>query len=293
MRMSLIPPMSGKARAVFVTVLLQVVGVRGTVTVSQVVLEPAPVGGPLFGAAKGWGRDDWIKIIQRPPAFTTRSTGVIRRTLTLDHRAPTHRCAMNGPPARRSGESVSDVLDIGKTQVYLYDGQKIIQTNDGSGNMIRQLIHGTQYIDELVQMRAADKGDLYVHQDANWNIIGLTDQGGNVVERCTYTPYGTPTFNPETSFGDWDGDRDVDATDRAAAEVGGACRGSGPSGACRLLDLDFDDDVDDDDLDLFDDLPQGLARHPGRIASGVDQPFGHQGLVFEPENAWDVGSTVY
>ncbi|UCE59324.1 MAG: hypothetical protein JSU63_18010, partial [Phycisphaerales bacterium] len=50
-----------------------------------------------------------------------------------------------------------------------------------------------------------------------------------------------------------------------------------------LLDLDFDDDVDDDDLDLFDDLPQGLARHPGRIASGVDQPFGHKGLLFEPE----------
>ncbi|UCE61658.1 MAG: hypothetical protein JSU63_07900 [Phycisphaerales bacterium] len=70
---------------------------------------------------------------------------------------------------------------------------------------------------------------------------------------------------------------------RSEGEVGGACRGSSPTGACRVLDLDFDDDVDDDDLDLFDDLPDGLARHPGRIASGVGQPFGHQGLLFEPE----------
>ncbi|UCE61673.1 MAG: hypothetical protein JSU63_07975 [Phycisphaerales bacterium] len=138
-------------------------------------------------------------------------------------------------------------------------------------------------IDELVVTRTADKGDLYVHQDANWNVIGLTDLGGNVVERYTYTPYGRMAVDGVTGPGDYDGDFHVGAADRAEAEVGGACRGSGPTGACRLLDLDFDDDVDDDDLDLFDDLPQGLARHPGRTTSGVDQPFGHQGLLFEPE----------
>ena len=26
-----------------------------------------------------------------------------------------------------------------------------------------------------------------------------------------------------------------------------------------------------------------MARHPGRAASGVQQPFGHQGLLYEPE----------
>ena len=75
-------------------------------------------------------------------------------------------------------------------------------------------------------MRATDKGDLRVHQDedseraqpatgkasrearvraatrpagvsrmrttrgGNWNVIGLTDLGGHLVERYVYTPYG-------------------------------------------------------------------------------------------------------
>jgi len=64
----------------------------------------------------------------------------------------------------------------------------------------------------------------------------------------------------------------------------GACAGSGPTGACRKLDLDFDGDVDTTDRDdYFMSLPHGLARHPGRTATAVDQPFGHQGLLFEPE----------
>ena len=72
----------------------------------------------------------------------------------------------------------------------LYDGQKIIETRvGGQANMYRQFIHGTQYIDELVMVRVKDKGDLYVHQDANWNVVGLTDLGGHHVERYVYSPY--------------------------------------------------------------------------------------------------------
>ncbi len=77
---------------------------------------------------------------------------------------------------------------------------------------MQQFVHGTQYIDELVMMRRkaersegeppaigkvskdarvrattcpqqtstkrvrGGKGDLYVHQVANWNVIGLTDR---------------------------------------------------------------------------------------------------------------------
>jgi hypothetical protein len=78
------------------------------------------------------------------------------------------------------------------TAIYYFDGQKIIETRDGSGNMVQQFIapltrrgplrgraalppmgfahhavsraNGTRYIDELVQMRVKDKGNLYVHQ---------------------------------------------------------------------------------------------------------------------------------
>jgi len=164
--------------------------------------------------------------------------------------------------------------------VYLYNGQQIIETRDGSNNMVQQFIHGTQYIDELVMVRVADKGDLYVHQDANWNVIGLTDLGGHLVERYVYTPYGELTVHQATGYGDRDGDRDVDSDDKGTP--GTDCTGT-VSGSCRILDLDFDGDYDSTDASLFDALPQGLAQHPGRTFTAVDQPFAHQGLLYDAE----------
>ena len=115
---------------------------------------------------------------------------------------------------RRLKKVVTNAGQYDGTVVFYYDGWKIIETRDGSGNLYQQFIHGTQYIDELVMMRVKDKGDLYVHQDANWNVIALTDLGGSVVQRNTYTPYGQMTVHQGTSFGDRDGDLDVDATDK-------------------------------------------------------------------------------
>jgi len=182
--------------------------------------------------------------------------------------------------------------------------------------MVAQFIHGTRYIDELVMMRAADKGDLYYHQGersereraatgkadmdvrdrpatcpkgestkrttggANWNVIALTDQGGSVVERYLYKPYGQMTVHEVTSYGDRDGDGDVDATDKGTP--GTTCTGT-VSGACRILDLDFDGDYDAADATLFDSLPQGNAQNPGRTASSLGNPFGHHGLPYDAE----------
>jgi len=183
---------------------------------------------------------------------------------------------------RRIKKVVSNTGQWDGTTVYLFDGQKIIETRDGSNNLVQQFIHGTQYIDELVMMRVKSKGDLYVHQDANWNVIALTDLGGSVVERNVYTPYGEVTVHQETSYGDRDGDGDVDSTDKGT--VGVTCTGT-VTGAYGILDLDFDGDYDSADATLFDSLPSGLARHPGRFATGVNQPFAHQGLLYEPEIA--------
>ncbi len=65
---------------------------------------------------------------------------------------------------RRIKKVVTNAGDYEKTEVYFYDGQRIVQTNNGSGAVVQQFIHGTQYIDELVMMRVKDKGDVYVHQ---------------------------------------------------------------------------------------------------------------------------------
>jgi RHS repeat-associated protein len=183
---------------------------------------------------------------------------------------------------RRIKKVVTSSGDFDKTEVYFYDGQQIVQINNGSGAMVQQFIHGTQYIDELVMVRVADKGDLYVHQDANWNVIGLTDLGRHVVERYVYTPYGELIVHQDTGYGDRDGDQDVDSTDKGT--VGTTCTGT-VSASCRILDLDFDGDYDSADATKFDALTQGAQRHPGRPATNVSQPFAHQGLLFEPELA--------
>ena len=61
--------------------------------------------------------------------------------------------------------------------------------------------------------------------------------------------------------GDRDGDQDMDATDKGTP--GSTCTGT-VSGACRILDLDFDGDYDSTDATKFDALDQGLARPHSR-----------------------------
>jgi RHS repeat-associated protein len=181
---------------------------------------------------------------------------------------------------RRMKKTISNSGDLAGTTVYFYVGQKICESRDGSGNMVAQFIHGTQYIDELVMMRAADKGDLYVHQDANFNVIGVTDLGGSLIERYVLEPYGELTVHQRSSYGDRDGDGDVDATDKGTP--GTTCTGT-VSGTCRILDLDFDGDYDSSDATLFDNLDSGNAVHPGRRFSALAQHFGHQGLWFDAQ----------
>jgi hypothetical protein len=178
---------------------------------------------------------------------------------------------------RRIKKTVASSGDLDGTTVYFYEGQKICETRDGSGNMVAQFIHGTQYIDELVMMRAADKGDLYVHQDANFNVIGVTDLGGSLIERYVLEPYGELTVHQLSSYGDRDGDGDVDATDKGTP--GTTCTGT-VTGACRILDLDFDGDYDTTDATLFDNLTPGNATHPGRrVRPHRDRRQGHSPML--------------
>ena len=93
--------------------------------------------------------------------------------------------------------------------------------------------------------------------------------GTHVIKRYVYTPSGEIIVHQKTGYDGRDGDQDVDSTDKGTP--GTDCAGT-LSGACRILDLDFDGDYDSTDATKFDSLPQGLARHPGRIATGVHQP---------------------
>jgi RHS repeat-associated protein len=148
-------------------------------------------------------------------------------------------------------------------------------------------------IDEVVMIRVKDEGELYVHQaegdqggsPKDWNVVGLTDLGGRLVERYVYRPYGEVTVHQLGGYADYDGDGDVDANDRGEI-TGLTCGGSNPSGACRVLDLDFDNDCDSSDETVFDALPHtGTVIHPARRSSLLGQPFAHQGLLLDSEIA--------
>ena len=125
---------------------------------------------------------------------------------------------------RRMKKVLTNSGDFDATVVYLYDGWKICEMQDGSDNMVQQFIHGTRCIDELVMVRVKSKGDLYVHQAER-------ERRGSV-----------------KGFGDCDGDADVDATDKGTP--GSTCTGT-VTGSCRILDLDYDSS----DATLFDARP--------------------------------------
>ncbi|MCK4659616.1 MAG: hypothetical protein KAV82_08870 [Phycisphaerae bacterium] len=176
------------------------------------------------------------------------------------------------------------------TVVYYYRGHQIVQTNDGSGNLLMQVYHGTQYIDEIVSMRL-EHGRAYVHQDANWNVTTLTDLAGQVLERYYYSPYGQLEVTAETYFGDYDGDGDIDADDADdLCTTGCTCEFTNTvTGDCRIFDFDCDNDLDETDQNTLRSLYQGLSedmqnrRIPSTTFSQTGNPFTHQGLIFDGE----------
>ncbi len=164
----------------------------------------------------------------------------------------------------------------------------MIETRDGSGNVLMQVIHGTRYIDEVVQLFLQDAGRVYVHQDANYNVTTLTDITGRVLERSFYSPYGQLEAVISKHPFDYDDDGDVDADD--ASMIDADCSGD-YSGDCRRLDADGDRDIDEDDLDIIAAYIGGLSgdtaltRVPSSPRSRLGNPFAHQGLPLDAEIA--------
>jgi RHS repeat-associated protein len=68
----------------------------------------------------------------------------------------------------------------------------------------RQYVWGLRYIDDLVLRDRSNGGTLnerlYGLQDANWNMVAVCDESGDVQERFNYTTYGVCTpLNPDFS----------------------------------------------------------------------------------------------
>ena len=85
---------------------------------------------------------------------------------------------------------------------YYWDtGWRLLEMQNGSDKTLKQYVWGIRHVDELVQLGVntdpsteSDCEDFYyATQNANFNVIGLADTSGELVERYEYTPYGRCT----------------------------------------------------------------------------------------------------
>jgi RHS repeat-associated protein len=100
---------------------------------------------------------------------------------------------------RRISKAVRNSVELDGTYHYYYDGDSLVEVRNGSDQWIRGLVWGLQYIDELIQVATepfgfvppgAQPGRHWAMQDSNWNVLGVVDYQGVLVERYEYTPYG-------------------------------------------------------------------------------------------------------
>ncbi|CAM2068617.1 Ig-like domain-containing protein [Sulfidibacter corallicola] len=90
------------------------------------------------------------------------------------------------------GRRVARVVDDGgsETTRYYYDGIRVIEERDGQNQVQASYVYG-HGLDEPVTMQRNGQ-DFYYHCDDLYNVVALTDDGGNLVERYRYGDFGTP-----------------------------------------------------------------------------------------------------
>jgi RHS repeat-associated protein len=102
---------------------------------------------------------------------------------------------------RRIQKAIANTGAWDCTYKYYYDGDSNIETRNGSDDTIKRMVWGTNYIDELVRVSTFnlafnDLEDYWACQDANYNVLGIVDGSGALIERYEYSPYGQrKTFN--------------------------------------------------------------------------------------------------
>ena len=106
-------------------------------------------------------------------------------------------------------DSLSETRDF-----YQSSSWQVLEERISGTTPDRQYVWGLRYIDDLV-LRDRSTGDetlnerLYGLQDANWNVVALSDTSGTVQKRIAYSAYGVvlplnPDFSDYTGSGyDW------------------------------------------------------------------------------------------
>jgi RHS repeat-associated protein len=101
------------------------------------------------------------------------------------------------------GRRITETHGTTTTDLYLSSANQVLEERVGGVVQARN-VWSPVYVNALDVRDQSSQHDgvldqrLYAQQDANWNVTALVDASGNVVERYTYTPYGTVTvLNPD------------------------------------------------------------------------------------------------
>ena len=144
---------------------------------------------PSSGAALGFGVGEWAD-------FRFDDVGYEVNTLLVGSAALRYHYDAYG---RVVGRTLNPGQAGEVSQFFVYDNDRIVQELDGNGILVAAWDYGV-YIDELLAMHRDTNGDgvldttYYYLQDDLYNVIGLTDASGNVLERYAYEDYGAPSF---------------------------------------------------------------------------------------------------
>ncbi|MCL2641786.1 MAG: hypothetical protein FWD53_13130, partial [Phycisphaerales bacterium] len=98
---------------------------------------------------------------------------------------------------RRIIKAISNRGYMDCTYHYYFDGDQFIEERNGSDQIIKDHVHGLEYIDEILQTRVntnpmstATWANYYPLQDANFNVMGVVNASGVLIERYEYDAYG-------------------------------------------------------------------------------------------------------
>ena len=100
---------------------------------------------------------------------------------------------------RRTIKKISNSGDWDATYQYTWSTNwQLLETRNGEDQVLKQHLWGPRYVDEIVQIAvntdpetdANCESAYYPMQNANFNVLGVADANGVLVERYEYTPYG-------------------------------------------------------------------------------------------------------
>jgi len=239
--------------------------------------------------------DAWGRLVISESPGSTAEAPINRTVMTYDGLG------------RRITKAASGSAEMDYTYHYYYDGQQVIEVRNETATeqqLLKQNVWGTQYIDELVQIAINqdpldDDEDVcervfWVSHDANYNVVGVFDNGGNLIERYEQTPYGRRTvYSRGWLLCDFDNDGEVGQGDNDIYLTE-----FGTSDPASIADVTGDGEVDISDFQVLqgtygDTTAADSLVHNASANSFASPLYGdpgvslcdiaHQGLMYDKE----------